>query len=319
MALFRHKCEQEEDRRKRMEELLLQRQKRIAEKSAGGRGGPTTSQKSKLHTSAEETKKPKPVLRSSTIERLASAKTSPKAPTAQPRRDSKVNGSPKTTAADCKKMNINKITPSEKKTGDETVNRVSSISDTKDVKGTKKSDASVPENGLPTGQGLQTFAEADAPKDIRELYIPSVIIKGVKVVEQTDTLNEKGENPLEDRSPKLEFIKDNNGVISTHSITSPEEGKVSVDHGKFGPELSTCLVPDSPPKHLRSAQIVDEKTANNSIPISPDVSEIQESTTPLMKEAILDSIQSRKKWDGADNSPKVIKGFRKLLMFGRKN
>lgn len=115
--------QKEEERRKRMEELLIQRQKRIAERSAGGRGSPMTSQKSKLQTSAEETKKLKPVLRSSTIERLAAAKPSPNAPTTQPKKDSKVSGSPKTAVADSKKVNMNKTIPSEKKAGDEIVNR----------------------------------------------------------------------------------------------------------------------------------------------------------------------------------------------------
>ena len=319
MGLSRDNFEQEEERRKRMEELLIQRQKRIAERSTGGRGSPMTSQKSKLQTSAEETKKLKPVLRSSTIERLAAAKPSPNAPTTQPKKDSKVSGSPKTAVADSKKVNMNKITPSEKKAGDEFVNRVSSISDAKDIKGIKEIDASVPENGLPTGQGLQTSAEVDDLKDIKELHIASVITKGVKVVEQMDTSNQKGENPLQDHSSKLDFIKDDSDVIPKQTITSPEEGKFSVDHGKIGPELSTHLVPESLPNHLGSARIVDEKiAANKSTPISTDISIIQESTPALMKETILDPTQLIKKWDSAENSPKAIKGFRKLLMFSRK-
>lgn len=49
-----------------------------------------------------------------------------------------------------------------------------------------------------------------------------------------------------------------------------------------------------------------------------EISEIEESTPPT-KEMSVDPIQIRKKWDGAENSPKTTKGFRKLLMFGRKN
>lgn len=111
--------QKEEERRKRMEELLIRRQKRIAEKS-GANGGspmkfgkPQTGSKAKPQTSAEETKKPKPILRSSTIERLAAAKTSPKAPTPQPKKEAS------------KKANVNKSLPSEKKAGNhEIVNAV---------------------------------------------------------------------------------------------------------------------------------------------------------------------------------------------------
>lgn len=54
-----------------------------------------------------------------------------------------------------------------------------------------------------------------------------------------------------------------------------------------------------------------------SSPISPEISEIEESTPT--NETSVDLIQTRKKWDGAENSPKTAKGFRKLLMFGRKS
>ncbi|KAK9674063.1 hypothetical protein RND81_12G208600 [Saponaria officinalis] len=83
--------EKDEERRKRMEELLIRREKRIAERAGGS--PMTQTGKSKLQSTPEESKKPKPILRSSTIDRLAAAKTIPTSPAAQPKRDaSKVKG-----------------------------------------------------------------------------------------------------------------------------------------------------------------------------------------------------------------------------------
>ncbi|KAG6607865.1 COP1-interacting protein 7, partial [Cucurbita argyrosperma subsp. sororia] len=68
------KFEKEEETRKRMEELAIQRQKRIAERSS--KPGVTKIEKQKSQSLVQEAKKsPKPVLRSSTIDRLATART----------------------------------------------------------------------------------------------------------------------------------------------------------------------------------------------------------------------------------------------------
>ncbi|KAG2245352.1 hypothetical protein Bca52824_092776 [Brassica carinata] len=90
-AATKTKSEMEEERKKRMEELLIQRQKRIAEKSSSGSvSSPVTSKKTLAGAKTVKTvkkekipeavtqSKAKPVLRSSTIERLAVARTAPK-------------------------------------------------------------------------------------------------------------------------------------------------------------------------------------------------------------------------------------------------
>lgn len=77
------KSEKEEETRRRMEELAIQRQKRIAERSASSKFGTVSSkpgvskiEKPKSQSQVQEAKKsPKPVLRSSTIDRLATART----------------------------------------------------------------------------------------------------------------------------------------------------------------------------------------------------------------------------------------------------
>ncbi|CAA7024082.1 unnamed protein product [Microthlaspi erraticum] len=76
-----------------MEELLIQRQKRIADKSSGGsvtsKKTPTVTKTVKSSVKNEKTteaaqSKAKPVLRSSTTERLAAALTAPKEPQQKP-------------------------------------------------------------------------------------------------------------------------------------------------------------------------------------------------------------------------------------------
>ncbi|KAL9236392.1 hypothetical protein vseg_011070 [Gypsophila vaccaria] len=88
--------EKDEERRKRMEELVARREKRLAERGGGSpmlSANKTQAGKSKLQSAADEPKKPKPIIRSSTIERLAAAKTTPTSPAAQPKREaSKVKG-----------------------------------------------------------------------------------------------------------------------------------------------------------------------------------------------------------------------------------
>lgn len=94
-AATKTKSEMEEERKKRMEELLIQRQRRIAEKSSNGSSvsspvtskktpaGAKTVKKEKIPEAVTQSKA-KPVLRSSTIERLAVARTAPKEPQQKP-------------------------------------------------------------------------------------------------------------------------------------------------------------------------------------------------------------------------------------------
>ncbi|KAJ6298090.1 hypothetical protein OIU76_019258 [Salix suchowensis] len=95
-TLLKSKSEKEEEIRKRMEELSIERQKRIAERSAGG-SGPATSkriparkvptaistknEKPKTQSPSQDAKKP--VIRSSTIDRLATARATPKLPSTE--------------------------------------------------------------------------------------------------------------------------------------------------------------------------------------------------------------------------------------------
>lgn len=320
--------EKDEERRKRMEELVIRRQKRIAERSSGNVGNvrkAQTGSKAVTAPPSSDKSKPKPILRSSTIERLAAAKTSPKAPSTQPKKEApKVKGasvnsrSQKTTSADAKKVTADKNKPSEKIAVGNVNGISSSVSDGKEEKVTKKIGAPTPTMELPTVQGVDVSHEVEDPKDIKELHVTSSTInKDVKVVAKINTSDEKVGNLLEDHPTTLDSLKENNDKMSKESLSVEEN--VSDDNNKSGPELSIHPLPESPPNHLGSALIVEEKVTKTGIsPGFAEISEVEESTPPPTNEISADPIQTRKKWDGAENSPKSTKGFRKLLMFGRK-
>ncbi|KAL2944133.1 COP1-interacting protein 7 [Bienertia sinuspersici] len=260
--------EKEEERRKRIEELEIRRQKRIAERSSGSGGNSVTSRKPQTGSKAVTTvpssdkSKPKPILRSSTIDRLAAAKISPKAPSAEPKK----------LAPKVKGANVNGV--------------------------------------------------SSKTSDIKELHVTSSIVNNdVKVVAQLNTSDEKVGNLLEDHPTNLDSVKEKNDKLSSESFSFPKVENISDDHDKSAPELSIHPLPESPPKHVGSASIVEEKSIKTEI-ISQgaaEISEIEESTPPPTNEKNVDSNLTRKKWDGAENSPKSTKGFRKLLMFGRKS
>ncbi|KAH9626504.1 hypothetical protein KSS87_022131 [Heliosperma pusillum] len=293
--------QKDEERRKRMEELLIRRQKRIAERggdsSTSGRKSVTsslTSDKLKRQPSVEETKKPKPVLRSSTIDRLAVAKTTKNSSTPQPKRETSNpkgtntnNGSQKTRDVHLKKLSANKINLLEKKRGNG------------DPTGVKSSAADGKEAKNPRME--IKFDEADDSKVIKELHVTStavstdvgMVVKSLQTIPSVETV---------DKSP----------------LACPEDVKVSDENEKISPELNVHPVPESPTKHLNSALIEDEGIANRNISETPEISVVQESTPMTTSETVLESTQSRKKWDGPEKSPKA-KGFRKLLMFGRKS
>lgn len=116
IAVRKSKFDQEEEIRKRIEELRIQRQKRIAERSAAKGLNPVTSRKNSIGTKTsttslknqplnQDTKKvPKPALRSSTIERLATARNTSKVLSAelksnQPKKSASKENSSSTTGS----------------------------------------------------------------------------------------------------------------------------------------------------------------------------------------------------------------------------
>ncbi|KAF2285996.1 hypothetical protein GH714_009562 [Hevea brasiliensis] len=311
----RGKSDKEEEKRKRMEELLIQRQKRIAERSASG-NSPATSKRmlvkrtsslkneeSKTQPPSQETKKT--LFRSSTIDRLASARTMPKVESAQskpaePKKaSSKANGLPQKTAGADKKLSPKTVKPNvpQKKES-----KVAAAEELKKV---------------PATESIDQF------KDIKELHSVDSLEKDEgNMISRTDTSNDKGYSgsvPHMDSSAQLDHLKGNDEGLSMAAPILAENIKTSGDHDHYTSEMTKHPVPESPNEdlNLSAENIRDNGMKTENVP-SPEKSEIQISTPPPA-EINPETVHSRKKWNSDETSPKAAKGFRKLLLFGRKS
>ncbi|XP_050216298.1 COP1-interacting protein 7 [Mercurialis annua] len=313
------KSAQEEENRKRMEELLIQRQKRIAERNAAG-NSPAASKRmpaKKLSTSAslknenyksqsssQENKKA--VFKSSTIDRLATARTTPKVESAQsqPAHLKKIplkanSISQKTASADNKKPSLN--------------NAKSDVPPKKEIKVVGKTEK--PTVVLPPQTSPPTNA-MDEYEDIKELHnIASADKNEGKMVSERDASDDKAYNGS---TVRIELSgKPNHLKLDTEElfVAAP----IPEDHGPQTLDMITHSVPEPPNKALNLSA---EKTAEYSVGSenlpSPKKSEIYMSTPPPT-EMSPEQFHSRKKWNSDETSPKAAKGFRKLLLFGKKS
>lgn len=304
------KLEKEEESRRKLEELRLQRQKRIAERSASK--GVTTATSGRLSTErktgitslkTENSTKPKPVLRSSTIERLAAARTTaPKASTTQsnslPKKQSvKANGVASTTY---KKPSPNKSKPSEisPKKPNQVLSSRSSVNE-KDLIEVKETQ---PVNSAVT---QPSNTDDHLSEDVKTLQtVSSVIVKK----EENDAMNLNLSVPIQDQ-----IVSNSETRLQNESPILKEEEKTEQVESSLTPE------PESSPPTQISIEETNNLVIENS-PASPEISEIEDSTPPPSADTAAESPHSRKKWSTEDqNSPKVTKGFRKLLLFGRKS
>lgn len=334
-----------------MEELLIQRQKRIAEKSAAKGGSATakrtpTENKSSIASkkngkteiqspTKESAKLHKPVFRSSTIDRLATARTTQKvSPTPtkpdQPKKPiSKANGttttmSQKTNEAESKKSSANKVKPSDKKNGQEIVNEVLSRrnSDVQEKQHSMDAKSALPIETT-AAQSTHHTGAIDDCKDIKELHS---IYSTEKIEEdinsQRSTLDDRNcnENTINKPSAQLDRSKSDEELSKAPTGLS-EDTRVSEDKVAFVSETTVHPAPASLDKGLTlnsSTVNIEESDGTNENFRSAEISEIKISTPPP-SEIIAEQIHSRKKWNNDDNSPKAAKGFRKLLLFGRKS
>ncbi|KAG7543110.1 hypothetical protein ISN45_Aa07g030390 [Arabidopsis thaliana x Arabidopsis arenosa] len=305
-AVSKSKSEMEEERKKRMEELLIQRQKRIAEKSSGGSVSSSSASKKtppatktvKSSLKSEKTpeaaqSKAKPVLRSSTIERLAVARTAPKEPQQKPviKRTSKPSGN-KTEKAQEKKSS--KIGQSDAKSLE--LSRDPSL----EIKETVVEDS---QSYLSEKQvdALPAAASVDDLKDIKELHsLPSEeTARGNKIADATNHQKVQDQTRIDDQETiKKTSVSEDKQITTNHYLEDVGENQVSQEK------------PASPKKSVTFSETnMEEKYY-----FSPAVSEIDISTPPATE-----ADHSRKKWNSEETSPKATaKVFRKLLMFGRK-
>lgn len=264
-----------------MEELLAQRQKRIAERSAA-KGTPASSkmtskenkkkpistktEKAKLQVQNDENKTSnKPVMRSSTIDRLATARTTNK----QLSTESKVGQNRKPTSK------VAATTSLKKTKGTPEVNH----SDKRIVANNSTSNSSNTPIVLEESRSAEETPRENAVEDsgtVKELH--------------TVTSVEKKEEPVLSTNDALEDKKNSVKVSSDRDVHSSEN--------EVKP---TVLKPD------------EKGGEKKKLSFSPEISVMNISSPPMSPE------HSRKKWNNGESSPKIPRGFRKLLLFGRRS
>ncbi|KAL8166191.1 hypothetical protein V2J09_007690 [Rumex salicifolius] len=314
-ATNKSKPNKEEESRKRREELLLQRQKRIAERSTMNSFSlkkTTTANRTKSGSLTEKPKFPTPkkedtkktqksVVRSSTIDRLAAAKTVIKesattsSKSIQPKKKpSKVNSRvpQKSTPAD-----QNKPIPNKTKTSE-----ANSEPKTKDITAESPSETIIAED-----IHVPVIVAAES-KDIKELHVTSTAVDKYeeKPTSETNVVNESSDvsdlpKPvIVDNEPSSHCEVEDEQVVEK-CMTQPEVDSNTVQELPTGPVKATVEIGDT----------------NYVTPSYREISEIEESTPPTHVLSAESGI-SRKKWITVQDPPKEAKGFRKLLMFGRR-
>ncbi|XVF18920.1 hypothetical protein REPUB_Repub11eG0065200 [Reevesia pubescens] len=253
-----------EEKRKKMEELRIQRQKRIAERSAASGLNPVSSRKSstenktpttsvKSQPQTQDTKKlTKPVLRSSTIERLATVRNTSKVSTTesksgQPKKStlkesgSSTTVSQKTARVEDKKPSTNKVNASDKKSG---TNKV--VSSDSDAQGKDPKEVTV---ALPTepaaSKATQPTDVVDDFKDIQELQSTSIGKTEGNAISQRNTSEDRSSNGnmlIEDKPMQLDHVKGDKEFTKASTVVS-EDKRAPEDLGEDFPEMTVHPLP----------------------------------------------------------------------------
>jgi len=314
---------------------MIQRQKRITERSASKKTGTetktslTSAKKGnpKIHPSNEETKKlNKPVLRNSTIERLAAARvTQPKVspsqakpgPTKKP--PSKANGVPlqKTTSTEKKKQGSKEVKSSSQKQDTKKTNEKVLAS----TNGKAKNETEVSVELRVNSGAAQSVEPNNSNLDLKDNGEP---IKTSSEKQTTDVISEKDHVP-----GNVGQIKVNSGLPNhDQALQGSEEisNKLSQLRGDNKPQDITDAITNPaaalPSKPVTVSAVNSEinQEIDESNPTLPNVTEKQISTPPPPSSQLMpEPVHSRKKWNSDEDSSKPAKGFRKLLFFGRKS
>ncbi|XP_058218322.1 COP1-interacting protein 7 isoform X3 [Rhododendron vialii] len=326
------KSEKEEEKRKIMEELRIERQKRIAERSAASGHNPATTkrtskgnktevismknEKPKLQSPEKEMEKlQKPVLKTSTIDRLASAKVTHKLPSTELKSSQPRKAISKAYGTENKKLGTEKVKHLDKKESPSKSNGSLSAASVAH----SKTDGDNLILALPaTELATQPSDAIDGSKNIEQVRRMSSIEENGDKDLPSESLEDKiyrtnspkgnFSMPIQDHSAQLDYVKGDN-----HSTAS--NGRA-----QFSPEVTVHFFPSSPKKALSTATLPIGKNnvAKEQFDISPGLTVIQVATPPPEDEMTTLN-HSRKKWNSGEHSPKAMKGFKKLLFFGRKN
>lgn len=318
------KAAKEEEKRKRMEELLSQRQKRIAERSAAKGAAQeiskrqtkeskknsfsATTEKAKLQSPTDENKKPhKPVIRSSTIDRLATARPANKqSPTESKVGQNRTPSSKKTKATQGRQDKI--INRSDKKTGSK-----NSRNSTDKVQGRDSKDAI----SLISEESRRAERTETKRKDSNEDFGTDTILHTVTSVEKRESTTVSTKDALEEKN-SIQILPDKDMLPSKDS-SMPTEQQLHVDDPVEN--IPQIAVHPTVENNLKSAlsNSNEKGTEKKKLSFSPEISVMNISTPPSDNEESPDLNHSRKKWNNGEISPKISKGFRKLIFFGRRS
>lgn len=271
-TVYKSKFEKDEEIRKRKEELLIERQKRISERSASsGRTAATskntTSTKPQTQPPVQATKKAvKPVLRSSTIDRLSAARVNHELST-QPKPNKPMKPTLKATTlspgTEKKKLSPKAAKPSDKKNGAKVINPV--LSSNSDVQ--KKEDFTEEKEALPIElNSTQETRHIDESKDIKELISTSP--------------TEKNDKSCNEDSVKMDDIKGNDDVVVVEKKSemvpkvAVEEDCVSNERVLVLPEISELEASTPPPSNGMSPELVYSRKKWDSSQESPKAAKV---------------------------------------------
>lgn len=315
-----------------MEELLILRQKRIAERSAAKgvtqetskrsskeskeNSVSTKTEKAKLHAPTDENKKShKPVMRSSTIDRLAAARTTNK----QLSTESKVGQNRKPTS----KVNSVMATSSLKKTKgtQEPQDKVNRSDKKTSTKNSRISSSNIQGRNSISATPLiseeSRSAEGTLGKNDIEDFGTVKVLHTVTSVEKRE-VNMLSTKDASDDKNSIQVLSDKD-LLSSEDLSTKKELQGNVDN-RVG-IIPQVTVHPTVENNLKSTVLnTDAKGGEKKkLSFSPEISVMDISTPPPNSETSPELSHSRKKWNNGESSPKVPKGFRKLLLFGRRS
>lgn len=310
-TLQKSKAGKDEESRKKLEQSLLQRQKRIAERSsATGLTKPTSRKNAKESATSSKIEKPKPeapteatnrlqkpVCKSSTIQRLASTKTANDRST-----ESKIAPSKKASQKE------NKVIPPLRKSAGKESKQGPRKAKPSDVKVHAKSHSS-----------SDPQKEKDGKKDI--IMKSNEHGSELRPLISNETVDAK--NTEEVRSiPSSEKQIDIPIVSAEHSIDDKKQSSNKAVKFLLSEVETSAAVDDAigvSPLTSSVSNVYLDSNINLDPPLNQEIPSNEVSTPPPNNEMNLEMNQGRRKWTTDESSVKVTKGFRKLLLFGRKN
>ncbi|KAK6132759.1 hypothetical protein DH2020_033487 [Rehmannia glutinosa] len=254
-------------------------------------------EKAKLQAPTDENKKShKPVMRSSTIDRLAAARATNKPLSAEPK---KVGQNRKPTS----KANSMTANSSLKKTKgtQERENKVNSSYKKNVTNNPKSKSSNIQERDSISTKPL--ISEKSEIKDSETVKVLHTITSVEK--KEANTLSEKDAS---DEKNSIQVISDKDVLFSQDNVNDQVEVTPQITvHPTVGNDLKPAM------------SNIDEKGGEKKkLSFSPEISVVEIATPPPNNETNPELIHSRKKWNNGESSPKIPKGFRRLLLFGRK-